>query len=83
MVYGTTLRLPGEFFHAVQPEPLAPDLVRALKESMLLLRPTPGTDHSKRSIFVPEELRTATHVFLRVDSTRKALQPRYDGPFAG
>lgn len=81
MVYGTTLRLPGEFFHAVQPEPNAPELVRVLKESMFLLRPTPGTDHSKRSIFVPEELHTATHVFLRIDSTRKPLQPRYDGPF--
>jgi len=81
MVYGTTLRLPGEFFHAVQPEPNAPELVRVLKESMFLLRPTPGTDHSKRSIFVPEELQTVTHVFLRVDSTRKPLQPRYDGPF--
>jgi len=82
MVYGTTLRLPGEFFHAVQPEPQAPDLIRVLRESMPLLRPTPGTDHSKHSIFVSEELQTATHVFLRVDSTRKSLQPRYDGPFA-
>ncbi|KAL4097015.1 hypothetical protein QTP88_021857 [Uroleucon formosanum] len=54
MVYGTTLRLPGEFFHSVQPEPRAPDLIRALKESMLMIRPTPGTDHSKRSIIVPE-----------------------------
>ncbi|KAL4122540.1 hypothetical protein QTP88_014849 [Uroleucon formosanum] len=82
MVYGTTLRLPGEFFHSVQPEPRAPDLIRALKESMLMIRPTPGTDHSRHAIFVPEQLSTAKHVFLRIDSTRKPLQPRYDGPFA-
>jgi len=69
MVYGTTLRLPGEFFHSVQPEPRTPDLIRALKESMLMIHPTPGTDHSKRAIFVPEQLSTATHVFLRIDAT--------------
>lgn len=82
MVYGTTLRLPGEFFHAVQPEPRVPDLVRTLKDSMSLLRPTSGTDHSNRTIFVPENMSAASHVFLRVDATRKPLQPRYDGPFA-
>lgn len=67
MVYGTTLRLPGEFFHSVQPEPRAPDIIRILKESMLIIRPTPGTNHSKRAIFVPEQLSTAKHVFLRID----------------
>jgi len=82
MVYGITLRLPGEFFHSVQPEPRTLDLIHALKESMLMIRPTPGTDHSKRAIFVSEQLSTTTHVFLRIDSTRKPLQPRYDGPFA-
>jgi len=82
MVYGTTLRLPGEFFHSIQPESRTPDLIRTLKESMLMIRPTPGTDHSKRAIFIPEQLSTVTHVFLRIDSTWKPLQPRYDGPFA-
>lgn len=82
MVYGTTLRLPGEFFHAVQSEPRVPDLVRTLKDSMSLLRPTSGTDHSNRTIFVPENMSATSHVFLRVDATRKPLQPRYDGPFA-
>jgi len=83
MVYGTTLRLHGEFFHAVQQEPRVPDLVRTLKDSMSLLRPTSGTNHhSNRTIFVPKNMSATSHVFLHVDATRKPLQPRYDGPFA-
>jgi len=81
MVYGTTLRLPGEFFHSVQPEPQTPDLICALKESMLMIRQTSGTENSKHAIFVPKQLSTATHVFLRIDSTQKPLLPRYAGPF--
>jgi len=81
LVYGTTLRLPGEFFHAAQPEPGLPDLIRGLKDSMQQLRATPGTDHSKRFIYVPEHLQKVSHVFVRVDAPRKPLLPRYDGPF--
>lgn len=82
MVYGRTLWLPGKFFHAVQPEPQVSKLVRALRETMHLIRPVPGTDHSKRPIFMPKNLQSSSHVFLHVDSPRKPLQPRYDGPFA-
>jgi len=82
LVYGTTLRLPGELFHAATQEANAPDLV-ALKNSMALLRPTPGTNHdSSRRVFVPAKLDTVSHVFVRVDAHHSPLQPRYEGPYA-
>ncbi|VDL62095.1 unnamed protein product [Hymenolepis diminuta] len=32
-------------------------------------------------IFIPTDLKTCSHVFLRYDAVRKPLQPIYDGPF--
>lgn len=73
LVYGTTLRLPREFFHS-KSEPHVPELIRTLKESMQLLRPAPGSDHSKRSIFMPVQLQEASHVFIRVDAARNGTR---------
>ncbi|KAL4088886.1 hypothetical protein QTP88_023970 [Uroleucon formosanum] len=83
LVYGMTLRLPGELFHAATQEANAPDFVVALRNSMTLLRPTPGTNHdSSRRVFVPTKLDTVSHVFVRVDAHHTPLQPRYEGPYA-
>lgn len=77
------LDLAGELFHAAPQEARAPDLVTALRNSMALLRPTPGTNHdSSRPIFVPTKLDTVSHVFVRIDAQHAPLQPRYEGPYA-
>lgn len=82
LVYGTTLRLSGELFHAAPQEARAPDLVTALRNSMALLRLTPGTNHdSSRRIFVPTQLDNVSHVFVRVDAQHAPLQPQYEGPY--
>ncbi|XP_046666389.1 uncharacterized protein LOC124358139 [Homalodisca vitripennis] len=44
------------------------------------LQPVSGSAHSKPQTFVFQELSTCTHVFLRDDSVRRALQPPYSGP---
>jgi len=81
LVYGTTLRLPGQM---VTPEPQEnpepADYVQRLKRHMANLAPT-GTRVQPRSSFVPPALTTCTHVLLRVDAVRKPLQPPYTGPF--
>lgn len=46
LVYGTTLRLPGEYFHTAQFESGLPDLITVLKGSIRQLRPTLDIDHS-------------------------------------
>jgi len=84
MVYGMSLRLPGDMFHSAPPEAkTAPEFVRNLRDSMAQLQPTPGSNHAtKRYIFVPSDLNKVTHVFLRVDAVQPPLQPRYEGPYA-
>jgi len=83
LVYGATLRLPGEMFHAAPAEPRPPGLVATLRDYMAQLRFTPGTNHStRRATFVPSDLSQVSHVFLRIDAVQPPLQPRYEGPFA-
>ena len=82
MVYGTTLRLPGEFF-TFSPTTSLPDpsdFVMQLKSHFQSIRPQPPRI-TQRNSNIPHNLSTATHVFVRHDGVRKPLQPPYDGPF--
>lgn len=83
LVYGTSLRLPGELFHSAAPEVAAPEFITTLKHSMVQLRPSPGANHDQdKRIFMPAQLNTVSHVFVRVDAQHVPLQPRYEGPYA-
>ena len=54
--------------------------VHRLKQTMQTLHPTvPRTRH--RPSYIPPDLATCTHVFVRHDAVRKPLRPPYDGPF--
>ena len=82
MVYGTTLRLPGEFFNPspVTSVPDPSDYVYRLRASVQHIRPISPhltQPHSK----VDDGLSTAIHVFLLHDAVYKPLQPPYDGPY--
>ena len=82
MVYGTTLRLPGDFVtsdNCTTPDP--PTYVSRLRHTMQQLRPVPTSHHNHRPTHVSKDLSTCTHVFVRHDAVRKPLQPPYDGPF--
>eukprot|EP00731_Ephydatia_muelleri_P016142 Em0009g566a len=81
MLYGTTLRLPGEFFTPSQPNSLPDpiDFVSNLRTRMQNIRSTPPRATQRNNITVG--LSTATHVFIRHDAVRKPLQPPYDGPY--
>ena len=81
MVYGTTLRLPGEFFTPSSPTSL-PDpseYLNQLKAHFRTLSATSPRLTQGNSTFA-RGLVTATHVFVRHDTVRKPLQPPYDGP---
>ena len=82
MVYGTTLRLPGEFFTPSQPNSLPDpaDYVSNLRSHMQTIRPHAPRPTQRNSNIV-DGLSTATHVFIRHDAVRKPLQPPYDGPY--
>ncbi|KAM7313780.1 uncharacterized protein ISCGN_003573 [Ixodes scapularis] len=82
LVFGTTLRLPGEFLtHLSTPPPDLPSYLQDLRDLLSSLRPTLPRQQTPRKIFIHTELTTCTHVFLRRDSVRPSLTPPYDGPF--
>ena len=82
MVYGTTLRLPGEFFTTshLNPLPDPSNFVSRLRTHFKSIRPSPPRPTQWNSN-IPHGLSTATHVFIRHDAVRKPLQPPYDGPY--
>lgn len=82
MVYGSTVRLPGEFFSDQTPSaPTASDHIEKLRAWLAQLRPTAPRIARNRKVFTFPDMDSATHVFVRHDATKPPLTPPYDGPF--
>ncbi|XP_076038946.1 uncharacterized protein LOC143024086 [Oratosquilla oratoria] len=83
LVFGTTLRLPGEFIADVpHSNSCTPhDFAFQLKETMAKLHPVPPRQAKSPRTFVSQDLLQCTHVFVRTDAVRKALQPPCEGSF--
>lgn len=81
MIFGTTLRLPGEFFLKSDQSLTENDFITELKQTMNQIRPVPTANHSKENIFVQKELQTCTHVFVRDDKVKPPLKTPFDGPY--
>lgn len=82
LVYGTPLRLPGEFI-CTEDNNLQPnEFVRQFTTAMRDIQPAKTNHHyTTFKPFVSSDLATATHVFVRDDTVRPALKQPYDGPF--
>ncbi|KFD62072.1 hypothetical protein M514_25791 [Trichuris suis] len=80
LVYGSPLRLPGVFFGGTAPRSVAEhsDELKIFFGSVL---PTPTRGGKFNKWFVPKQLETCTHVYLRHDASRPPLSPTYDGPY--
>lgn len=81
MVYGTTIRLPGEFFASTATDLSPPDYVEHLRLSCQRLRPTPARLPSTYDVFVSKDLSSSSHVFVLREDIRPSLTPPYEGPF--
>ena len=83
LVYGTTLRLPGEFFDERKAEttPDPTSYVTRLKNMMYHLQATPICQQKATNIYVSPTLKSCTHVFIHHDAVKKPLQKPYDGPY--
>lgn len=78
-MFGTTLRLPGEFF---LPDDYKPDpnyFLEEFREYMRQIRPIPVAHKHKKRVFYFKDLHNCTHVFLR-NMAKKALECPYTGP---
>lgn len=81
MLYGTTLRIPGEFFIDAE-KPLNPQIfVEKFREHIREVRPTPASHHHAKKSFIYKDLMSCSHVFVRVDLVKKPLEAPYEGPY--
>lgn len=79
-MYGTTLRIPGEFFTQEEP-PSDPNIfLEEFRIHMRNSKPTPASHHCKNKPFCFKDLYTSSHVFLRQDAPKKGLDQPYSGP---
>ena len=69
-MYGTTLQLPGELID-IASENILPSstFVQKLRELMANVRPIPTRVASRHS-YIPNDLHTVPHVFVRKDATK-------------
>src|SRR6201990_3600003 len=83
LVYGSPLRLPGEFFDpSVSPSSSDPyAYLSRLRQCSTSCKPLVPRPHARIHSFMPKDLSTCTHVFVRLDSHRAPLQARYLGPY--
>ena len=83
MIYGTTLRLPGEFTqqYTVNANTDLENYSDKLRVAMLRLRLCPPRETHQTNIFQYKEIETCTHVFLRRIAIAPPLTAPYDGPY--
>ena len=83
MIYGTTLRLPGEFTqkYTVDAHTNLDNHSDKLRVAMSRLRLCPQRDTHQKNIFQYKEIDTCTHVFLRQIAIALPLTAPYDGSY--
>lgn len=81
LTYGSTLRLPADFFMPTKTTDNQQEFVKRLTETMTSLAPCTEKHRQNRTPFVHKDLATCTHVFLRLDLVKKPLTPPYEGPY--
>ena len=83
LVLGSHLRLPGQLLPAPPPLDVRPTstFILDLKNSIEMALPMPVIHHGNQRFHLPEALRSARAVYIRVDAVRPPLVRPYDGPF--
>ncbi|XP_041565338.1 uncharacterized protein LOC121467597 [Drosophila elegans] len=83
MLYGTTIRMPNEFFEDLDVNVDPATFIGDFRDLMRKIRSTPSAHHSKQKMFRLKEIDKCSHVFIRTDAVKLPLEPPYSGPFEG
>jgi cleavage and polyadenylation specificity factor subunit 1 len=81
LVYGELLRIPGELLTPAPGLAESEHPITQLRWHMARLRPVPAACPASPTTFVHKDIRDCTHVFLRQNATRRALEPPYIEPY--
>ncbi|XP_037526413.1 uncharacterized protein LOC119403556 [Rhipicephalus sanguineus] len=82
MLYGSTIRLPGEFFGEKSgTAPTPSEHMERLHSWLEHLQPNAPRVSRDQRVFSFPDMNAATHVFVRRDTVKVPLTPAYDGPF--
>ena len=86
LVFGDALALPGDVVQTADPidnqsQQRQAALLANLRVEVSRLQPTPTSAHRNPKTFIPGELATATHVFVRRGGVQPSLSAPYEGPF--
>ncbi|GBN08274.1 hypothetical protein AVEN_12398-1 [Araneus ventricosus] len=80
LVYGSRLRLPGQLYEEKQIDQCS-DYMARLQRLFRTVSPTLPPHQGPQRIYIPKDLETCSHVFLRRPPFKKTLQIPYEGPF--
>ena len=80
MLFGTTLRIPGEFFVTSSNPASAPGFVSKLRQLMASMKAVPAARHMQQKPFFHRDIHNCSRVFKRVDTIGRPLDPPYSGP---
>ncbi|GBO39378.1 Uncharacterized protein K02A2.6 [Araneus ventricosus] len=81
IVYGESLRLPGEFFSEPSIRTASESFANNLRKQMETVGPRTTRRNSSRHIFLNKDLENCSHVFQRIDRVKKQLESPCEGPF--
>lgn len=81
LLYGSTLRLPGDFFCEDKQLILHTEFAKELRGIMNSIRPQEVKEHRMQKIFIHPTLPSSRYVFVRNDPVHNSLRMPYEGPF--
>lgn len=81
MLFGQTLRLPGELQQQTEQIKDSTQFVKQLRTVLRNLRPASFQNKRKMNIFIHDDLSTCKRVYVRVDKVKASLEPPYKGPY--
>ena len=86
LVYGEGLSIPGTLMNSQRPDEqtqrqLQRDTLDRMTVEVARLQPTPTSAHRTPRLQLPDDLRTATHVFVKRGGIHPSLTTPYTGPY--